>query len=62
MAHPNIKIDTSVQSAKRSHPDTEETAEIVDGPEDDTPALDTADSDLVPPFLRQPVIGSSRRS
>ncbi len=57
MAHPNIKIDTSVQATKRSHPDNEEGAEIIDGPEDDNPQLEMADNELVPPFLRQSVLG-----
>ncbi|OJJ61145.1 hypothetical protein ASPSYDRAFT_56522 [Aspergillus sydowii CBS 593.65] len=56
MAHPNIKIDTSVQATKRSHPDNEEGAEIIDGPEDDNPQLEMADNELVPPFLRQSVL------
>lgn len=57
MAHPNIKIDTSVQATKRSHPDNEEGAEIIDGPEDDNPQLEMADNELVPPFLRQSILG-----
>ncbi|KAL2868230.1 tyrosine protein phosphatase PTP1 [Aspergillus lucknowensis] len=56
MAHPTIKIDTSVQATKRSHPDNEDGAEIIDGAEDHNPALDIADNELVPPFLRQPVV------
>ncbi|KAL4873501.1 hypothetical protein BDV12DRAFT_79470 [Aspergillus spectabilis] len=56
MAHPTIKIDTSVQATKRSHPDNEEGPEIIDGPEDDNPGLEMGDNELVPPFLRQAVI------
>ncbi|KAL2813493.1 protein-tyrosine phosphatase-like protein [Aspergillus cavernicola] len=56
MAHPTIKIDTSVQATKRSHPDNEEGGEMIDGPEDDNPGLDMGDNELVPPFLRQSVL------
>ncbi|KAL4946159.1 hypothetical protein BDV06DRAFT_218683 [Aspergillus oleicola] len=57
MAHPTIKIDTNVQATKRSHPDNEEGAEMIDGPEDDNPALEEGDNnEFVPPFLRQSVI------
>ncbi|KAL4924327.1 tyrosine protein phosphatase PTP1 [Aspergillus undulatus] len=55
MAHPTIKIDTSVQATKRSHPDNEEGAEMIDGPEDDNPGLEEGDNEFVPPFLRQSV-------
>ncbi|KAL4810531.1 protein-tyrosine phosphatase-like protein [Aspergillus unguis] len=56
MAHPTIKIDTSVQATKRGHPDNEEGVEMMDGPEDSNPALEEGDSELLPSFLRQPVI------
>ncbi|KAL4786181.1 protein-tyrosine phosphatase-like protein [Aspergillus varians] len=56
MAHPTIKIDTSVQATKRSHPDNEEGAEIIDGPGNNNPVLEMGDSELVPPFLRQSVL------
>ncbi|KAL5357876.1 protein-tyrosine phosphatase-like protein [Aspergillus floccosus] len=54
MAHPTIKIDTSVPATKRGLPDDdEEGLEIVDGPELDRPALEMGDTDEVPPFLCQ---------
>ncbi|PYH76724.1 hypothetical protein BO82DRAFT_406872 [Aspergillus uvarum CBS 121591] len=56
MAHPSIKIDTSVQSTKRALPeDTEAGLEIACGI-DDAPALDAGDHDSVPPFLCQSVV------
>ncbi|RAK76238.1 tyrosine protein phosphatase PTP1 [Aspergillus fijiensis CBS 313.89] len=56
MAHPSIKIDTSVQSTKRALPeDTEAGLEIAYG-SDDAPALDVGDHDSVPPFLCQSVV------
>ncbi|KAI9370104.1 protein-tyrosine phosphatase-like protein [Aspergillus egyptiacus] len=56
MAHPSIKIDTSVQATKRSHPDNEEGAEIIDDPEDENPGLDVGDNELMPAFLRQSIL------
>ncbi|EAW09675.1 tyrosine protein phosphatase PTP1 [Aspergillus clavatus NRRL 1] len=57
MAHPTIKIDTSVQATKRALPeDNEGGFEIVDGSELDNPGLDTGDTELVPPFLCQNVM------
>ncbi|KAL5334032.1 protein-tyrosine phosphatase-like protein [Aspergillus crustosus] len=56
MAYPTIKIDTSVQATKRSHPDNEEGADGIDGLDDDNPGLEMGDNELVPPFLRQAVI------
>ncbi|GAB1211756.1 hypothetical protein ATERTT37_000880 [Aspergillus terreus] len=54
MAHPTIKIDTSVPPTKRGLPDDdEEGLEVVDDPELDRPALETGDTDEVPPFLCQ---------
>ncbi|KAL4991378.1 protein-tyrosine phosphatase-like protein [Aspergillus falconensis] len=56
MAHPTIKIDTSVQATKRSHPDNEDGTGIMDGSEDDNPELELGENELVPPFLRQSVL------
>ncbi|KAL4979215.1 protein-tyrosine phosphatase-like protein [Aspergillus desertorum] len=56
MAHPTIKIDTSVQATKRSHPENEDGAGIMDESEDDNPELELGDSEFVPPFLRQSVL------
>ncbi|KAL4764402.1 tyrosine protein phosphatase PTP1 [Aspergillus foveolatus] len=56
MAHPTIKIDTSVQANKRSHPDNEDGAGVVDGSDDDNPEMELGDNEHVPPFLRQSVL------
>lgn len=57
MAHPAIKIDTSVQATKRALPeDTEGGFDVVSGSELDDPGLDTGDNELVPPFLCQSAI------
>ncbi|KKK15335.1 hypothetical protein AOCH_006051, partial [Aspergillus ochraceoroseus] len=57
MAHPTIKIDTNILSTKRSHPeDNEDGAEIIDGPENDNPALEAGDNECIPPFLCQSVL------
>lgn len=55
MAHPTIKIDTSVQATKRGAPAGEEGLEVVD--DQGNPALDEGDKDRVPPFLCQSVLG-----
>jgi protein-tyrosine phosphatase len=57
MAHPTIKIDTSVQANKRSHPDNEDGAGVVDGSDDDNPEMELGDNEHVPSFLRQSVLG-----
>lgn len=58
MAHPTIKIDTSVQATKRSLPeDNDDGFEIIDGPENDDPGLEARDNESVPPFLCQSVLG-----
>jgi protein-tyrosine phosphatase len=56
MAHPTIKIDTSVQANKRSHPDNEDGAGVVDGSDDDNPEMELGDNEHVPSFLRQSVL------
>ncbi|PYH35929.1 tyrosine protein phosphatase PTP1 [Aspergillus neoniger CBS 115656] len=57
MAHPTIKIDTSVQATKRSLPeDNDDGFEIIDGPENDDPGLEARDNESVPPFLCQSVL------
>jgi protein-tyrosine phosphatase len=58
MAHPTIKIDTSVQATKRALPeDTEGAFDVVSGSELDDPGLEAGDNELVPPFLCQSAIG-----
>ncbi|OOF99777.1 hypothetical protein ASPCADRAFT_512388 [Aspergillus carbonarius ITEM 5010] len=57
MAHPTIKIDTSVQSTKRALPeDNDDGFEIIEGPENDDPGLEARDNESVPPFLCQSVL------
>lgn len=57
MAHPTIKIDTSVQATKRALPeDPDDGFDILDGPDND-PGLEAGDNELVPPFLCQSVLG-----
>ncbi|GFG25210.1 tyrosine-protein phosphatase 2 [Aspergillus udagawae] len=57
MAHPTIKIDTSVQATKRALPeDTEGAFDVVSGSELDDPGLEAGDNELVPPFLCQSAI------
>ncbi|PLB52913.1 hypothetical protein P170DRAFT_444793 [Aspergillus steynii IBT 23096] len=57
MAHPTIKIDTSVQATKRALPeDPDDGFEILDGPDNDNPGLEAGDNELVPPFLCQSVL------
>ncbi|KAE8152716.1 protein-tyrosine phosphatase-like protein [Aspergillus avenaceus] len=57
MAHPTIKIDTSVQATKRALPDdSDEGFEIVDGPDQDNPGLEAGDNESVPPFLCQSLL------
>jgi protein-tyrosine phosphatase len=58
MAHPTIKIDTNIQANKRAHPeDNDEGFEVLDGPEQDDPGLEAGDTESVPPFLCQSVLG-----
>lgn len=54
MAHPSIKIDTSVQSTKRGLPSDTDGADLV---EQGNPRLDAGNTDDVPPFLCQSVTG-----
>ncbi|KAE8390526.1 protein-tyrosine phosphatase-like protein [Aspergillus alliaceus] len=56
MAHPTIKIDTSVQATKRALPEDNESFEILDGPDQDDPGLEAGDTESVPPFLCQSVL------
>ncbi|PYI10197.1 hypothetical protein BO78DRAFT_414953 [Aspergillus sclerotiicarbonarius CBS 121057] len=57
MAHPTIKIDTSVQATKRALPeDNEDGFEVIEGPENDDPGLEARDNESVPPFLCQSVL------
>lgn len=61
MAHPTIKIDTSVQATKRALPeDADDGFEILDGPDNDNPGLEAGNNELVPPFLCQSVLGRFR--
>ncbi|KAJ6011406.1 hypothetical protein N7451_002818 [Penicillium sp. IBT 35674x] len=53
MAHPSIKIDTSVQSTKRGLPDSDAGIEMLN--EQGNPRLETGNTDDVPPFLCQSV-------
>lgn len=56
MAHPTIKIDTSISATKRGLPeDKDEILEVLDI--QDNPALDEGDTEDVPPFLCQNVLG-----
>ncbi|RAL15480.1 tyrosine protein phosphatase PTP1 [Aspergillus homomorphus CBS 101889] len=56
MAHPTIKIDTSVQATKRALPEDNEVGlDIIYG-SDDAPGLDAGDTESVPPFLCQSVL------
>lgn len=55
MAHPSIKIDTSVQTTKRGLPD-EAGIDLPDGEQGD-PRLEDGNTDDVPPFLCQSVAG-----
>lgn len=56
MAHPTIKIDTSVQATKRALPEDNESFEVLDGPDQDDPGLEAGDTESVPPFLCQSVL------
>ena len=58
MAHPTIKIDTSVQSTKRGFPEDKDEMFDVLG-EQANPALDEGDKEDVPPFLCLSVKGWS---
>lgn len=58
MAHPTIKIDTSVQATKRGLPEDKDEVVDVLG-EQANPGLDEGDKEDVPPFLCQSVIGWS---
>ncbi|PLB36116.1 tyrosine protein phosphatase PTP1 [Aspergillus candidus] len=54
MAHPTIKIDTSVQATKRAHPgDPEEGLEGLDDPDQEFFGLEAGDNEQIPPFLCQ---------
>ncbi|KAJ5287995.1 hypothetical protein N7478_003681 [Penicillium angulare] len=53
MAHPSIKIDTSVQSTKRGLPDNDPGFEVLG--EQENPRLETGNTEDVPPFLCQSV-------
>lgn len=56
MAHPTIKIDTSVPATKRGPPeDKDEAVEVLSLP--DNPGLDEGDTQDVPPFLCQSALG-----
>lgn len=58
MAHPTIKIDTSVQATKRAHPgDQEEGLEGLDDPDQEFFGLEAGDNELIPPFLCQSGLG-----
>ena len=58
MAHPTIKIDTSVQATKRAHPgDQEEGLEGLDDPDQEFFGLEAGDNEQIPPFLCQSGLG-----
>lgn len=58
MAHPTIKIDTSVQATKRAHPgDPEEGLEGLDDPDQEFFGLEAGDNEQIPPFLCQSGLG-----
>lgn len=57
MAHPSIKIDTSVQSTKRGLPDSDAGIEMLNN--QGNPRLETGNTEDVPPFLCQSVTGES---
>ncbi|KAF9891142.1 hypothetical protein FE257_005078 [Aspergillus nanangensis] len=57
MAHPNIKIDTSVPPTKRGLPeDDEEGFGMVDSAEQDRSGLEEGDNERVPSFLCQSIL------
>jgi protein-tyrosine phosphatase len=55
MAHPSIKIDTSITTTKRGLPENNDAGLDVLGDQD--PKLDTGNTDDVPPFLCLSVAG-----
>lgn len=59
MAHPSIKIDTSVPSSKRGLPENDDAGlDILGG--QDNPKLEAGNTEDVPPFLCQSVSGELR--
>ncbi|KAJ5489927.1 Protein-tyrosine phosphatase catalytic [Penicillium expansum] len=55
MAHPTIKIDTSVQATKRGLPENDDAGLDILGADQDNPKLETGNTEDVPPFLCQSV-------
>jgi protein-tyrosine phosphatase len=55
MAHPSIKIDTSVQTTKRGLPENNDAGLDVLGDQD--PKLDAGNTEDIPPFLCLSVAG-----
>ncbi|KAL4897022.1 protein-tyrosine phosphatase-like protein [Aspergillus ambiguus] len=57
MAHPTIKIDTSLPAIKRGLPEDDEAGlDVVEGPDPERSGLDAGDTDEVPPFLCQSLL------
>lgn len=59
MAHPSIKIDTSVPSSKRGLPENDDAGLDIPGGQDN-PKLEAGNTEDVPPFLCQSVAGKSK--
>lgn len=57
MAHPNIKIDTSVLATKRGLPENDDAGLDILGADQDNPKLEAGNTEDVPPFLCQSVSG-----
>lgn len=57
MAHPTIKIDTSVQATKRGLPENDDAGLDILGANQDNPKLEAGNTEDVPPFLCQSVSG-----
>ena len=57
MAHPSIKIDTSVSTTKRGLPENDDAGLDVLGGDQDNPKLESGNTEDVPPFLCQSVSG-----
>ncbi|EKV05976.1 Protein-tyrosine phosphatase 2 [Penicillium digitatum] len=55
MAHPTIKIDTSVQATKRGLPENDDAGLDILGVDQDNLKLEGGNTEDVPPFLRQSV-------
>jgi hypothetical protein len=61
MAHPSIKIDTSVQPTKRGLPENDDAGLDVLGGDQDNPKLEVGNTEDIPPFLCQSASGGCRK-